>query len=43
MCERVFPSGAWRLSAMVDGYRVSEQFMGYTKRESMRIFRDSHK
>jgi len=32
--------GAWVLSAFVDGYLVSRQYMGYGKREASRMFRD---
>lgn len=31
--------GAWELPAIVNGYRVSQQYMGYTKREAEREFR----
>lgn len=31
-------SGAYRLSAMVDGYRVEKTYLYYTKREAIRLF-----
>lgn len=37
--ERIFPSGAWRVSDIIDGYYVSRQYIGYTKREAERAFR----
>lgn len=33
--------GAWVISAVVDGCRVELQFMGYTKREASRLFRQT--
>jgi hypothetical protein len=35
---RVEGSGAWEISAMVHGYRVSRVFYGYSKREAIRIY-----
>lgn len=32
--------GAWVVSAMVGEYREERQYMGYTKREASRLFRD---
>lgn len=32
--------GAYAISALVNGYRVSRQFYGYTKKESIRRFLD---
>lgn len=40
--EKTF-QGAWRISAMVNGYLVSEQYMGYTKREAVAMFKEQHK
>lgn len=37
--ERTF-QGAWRVSAMIDGYLVSRQYFGYTKREAVAAFRE---
>jgi hypothetical protein len=31
--------GAWVLYANVNGYLVSRQFMGYTKRDATKLFR----
>jgi hypothetical protein len=36
--ERTF-QGAWRISDMVDGYIVTRQFFGYTKKEAIAAFR----
>lgn len=36
--ERTF-QGAWRISAMIDGYLVTRQFLGYTKKEAIAAFR----
>jgi len=35
--------GAWVLSAMVRGYYVENQFMGYTKAEATSLFMARHK
>ena len=34
-----FPSGAWTISDIVNGYLVSRTYYGYTKREAMAAFR----
>ncbi len=39
--ERTF-QGAWRISAIVDGYLVSKQYMGYTKKEAVSLFQQEH-
>jgi len=39
--ERTF-QGAWRISAMIDGYLVSKQYMGYTKKEAVALFQQQH-
>lgn len=31
--------GAWRVSAIVAGYRISRLFIGYTKRAAVREFK----
>lgn len=31
--------GAWRISAILNGYRVSRQYFGYSKREVVRLFK----
>jgi len=35
--ERTFQG--WRLSAMVNGERISRHYIGYTKREAFAVFR----
>jgi len=40
--ERTF-QGAWRISAIVGDYLVTEQFFGYTKREAVARFQEMHK
>ena len=37
--ERLFPSGAWRISAMIGGHLKTRVYIGYTKREAMAEFR----
>lgn len=32
-------SGAWRVSAIVAGYRISRLFIGYTRRAAVREFK----
>lgn len=32
--------GAWAITAIVDGYLVERQYMGWTKRDASRLFRD---
>lgn len=39
--EKTF-QGAWRISAIVAGYLVTEQYMGYTKREAVSMFKQKH-
>lgn len=36
--ERMFPSGGYEVSAIVDGYRVARTYFDYTKRESLSLF-----
>jgi hypothetical protein len=31
--------GAWRIAAIVAGYRVERAYYGHTKREAVRLFR----
>lgn len=38
--ERLFPSGAWRISSMIGGHLVSRVYFGYTKREAVAMFRE---
>ena len=37
--ERTF-QGAYRISAIVNGYLVSKQYMGYTRKESVQAFKE---
>lgn len=37
--ERTF-QGAYKISAIVNGYLVSKQFLGYTKREAIQAFKE---
>ena len=37
---RLFPSGAWEVSAMVDGFLISRRYLGYAKWEAIRLFRE---
>lgn len=37
---RVVPSGAWQVSDMIGGYLVTRTYIGYTKREALRMFRE---
>lgn len=36
--ERAFPSGAWNVSAIVNGYLMRRTYFGYTKREAIDLF-----
>jgi hypothetical protein len=38
--ERTF-QGAWRISAIVDGYLVTRQFFGYTRKEAISAFKEA--
>jgi hypothetical protein len=38
--ERTF-QGAYRISAIVDGYLVTRQFFGYTKKEAIAAFKEA--
>jgi hypothetical protein len=40
--ERTF-QGAWRISGMIDGYLVTRQFFGYTKKEAIAAFKEATK
>lgn len=40
--ERTF-QGAWRISGMIDGYLVTRQFFGYTKKEAIAAFQQESK
>ena len=37
--EKTF-QGAYKISALVNGYLVSKQYMGYTKREAIQAFKE---
>ena len=37
--EKVFPSGAYRVSDIIDNQCVSRLYMGYTKREALKQFK----
>ena len=41
--ERMFPSGAYRIDAVIDGYLVTKWYYGYTKREAIRLFKEETK
>jgi hypothetical protein len=32
--------GAWRISAIIDGYLVTKQYFGYTKKEALTLFKE---
>ena len=36
---KLFPSGAWEISAVIKGYRFQRVYMGYTKKEAIAEFR----
>jgi hypothetical protein len=38
--EKAFPSGAWILTGIKDGYYTRQTYYGYTKREATRLFRN---
>lgn len=40
--ERTF-QGAYKISAIINGYLVTKQYMGYTKREAIQAFKESIK
>jgi hypothetical protein len=37
--EKMFPSGGYRVSEIVNGYYVTMRYFGYTKKEAVRLFR----
>lgn len=39
--ERLWPSGGYRIAAIVEGYYVVRVYMGYTRRDAVRLFRAS--
>jgi hypothetical protein len=38
--RRISPSGAYEVSSMVNGYLHSQQFQGYSKKDSMKKYHD---
>lgn len=38
LIEKVYPSGAWQISGIVDGHLVTRTYYGCTKREAKREF-----
>jgi hypothetical protein len=42
--EKIHPSGAWRVSGVVEGegdhYFLTRVYYGYTKREAVRLWRE---
>jgi hypothetical protein len=36
---RLFPSGAWEVSAIIGGYLIRRVYYGYTKREAVAEFK----
>lgn len=41
--EKIFPSGGWIVSAMINGYRVQTRHYGYTKKQAVKMFKEEHK
>jgi hypothetical protein len=41
--DKVFPSGAWRVSDIIGSYLVQRVYFGHTKREAMLAFRAEFK
>ena len=39
--EKMFPSGGWLVSAMVNGYYCKCRYLGYTKKEAVAEFKNS--
>lgn len=37
---RLFPSGAWEVYAIVEGYMTRRVYFGVTKREALAMFRE---
>jgi hypothetical protein len=42
IAEKTF-QGAWRITDLINGYFVTRQYFGYTKREAMRRFKEETK
>ena len=43
MTTQKLHNGAWEISELVNGYLVTRTFYGYTKKESIRLFKDELK
>ena len=41
--ERMFPSGGWLLSSIVNGQYIARRYFGYTLREAKAQFREELK
>ncbi len=41
--EMVFPSGAYRISDIINNQLITRQYMGYTKREAVAMFKHEMK
>lgn len=37
--ERLFPSGDWLITDIINGYLVRRRYSGYTKREAEKLFK----
>ena len=40
--EKVKPSGAYQISHLSDGVLNSKQYMGYTKKEAMKLHKENY-
>ena len=43
LIRKMFPSGAYEVSAVIGGYLVRRVYMGYTKKEAFNLFKDEFK
>jgi hypothetical protein len=41
--ERLFPSGAWLVSDIINGQYVKQRYMGYTKKEAIANFKRKYR
>lgn len=41
--EKIFPSGGWIISAMVNGRYVKSRYFGYTKKQAIAMFKQEVK
>ncbi len=39
LVEKIFPSGGYCISELVNGYLVTQRYFGYSKKEAIRLFR----